>query len=148
MTRWPSSIILFGFLHFGAGCLEADLEAVRAERRLERRARLALDNADKVITAAREAYQHGDAERLRTALDEVAESVDLCYQSLRETGKDPRRNFRHYKHAEITTRQLVRRLNSFRDEMSYLDREQIESVIERVQKVNNNLLHDIMGGKK
>lgn len=148
MIRWPFSLVLLAFAHFGAALAEADLEAVRAEKRLERRARLALQNADRMITAAREAYQSGDATAVRSALEEVAASVELCYQSLKETGKDPRRNFRHYKHAEITTRQLLRRLDGFRDEMSYLDRELIEPVIERVERVNKDLLHDIMGGRK
>jgi hypothetical protein len=35
-----------------------------------------------------------------------------------------------------------------RDEMSVLDRELIDAVIERVRQVNQHLLHDIMGGKK
>lgn len=148
MIRWPFSFVLLAFAHFGAALAEADLEAVRAEKRLERRARLALENADRMITAAREAYQGGDATAVRSALEEVAVSVELCYQSLKETGKDPRRNFRHYKHAEISTRQLLRRLDGFRDEMSYLDRELIEPVIERVEQVNKDLLHDIMGGRK
>jgi len=148
MIRWPFSLVLFAFGHLGAVLAEADLEAVRAEKRLEKRARLALENADRMITAAREAYQQGDASLVRAALDEVAASVELCYQSLKETGKDPRRNYRHYKHAEITTRQLLRRLGGFRDEMSYLDRELIEPVIERVEHVNKELLDDIMGGRR
>jgi phage shock protein A len=148
MIRWPFSLMLVAFAHLGAALAEADLEAVRAEKKLEKRARLALQNADRMITTARDAYQNGDAELLRTALEEVAASVELCYQSLRETGKDPRRNFRHYKHAEITTRQLLRRLSGLRDEMSYLDRELIDPVIERVEHINKELLHDIMGGRK
>lgn len=148
MIRWPFSLLLLAFAHLGAALAEADLEAVRAEKKLEKRARLALQNADRMITAARQSYQSGDAAAVRAALDEVALSVELCYQSLKETGRDPRRNFRHYKHAEITTRQLLRRLDGFRDEMSYLDRELIEPVIERVEHVNKELLHDIMGGRR
>jgi hypothetical protein len=148
MIRWPAPLIFLGLLHLGAAWLAADLEAVRAERKLDKRARLALENAGQMVTAAREAYQKGDGDAVRAALEEVAQSVDLCYESLRATGQDPRRNFRHYKRAEIGTRQLLRRLDSFRDEMSVLDRELIESVIERVRQVNQRLLHDIMGGKK
>lgn len=148
MIRWPVPLVLLGLLGFGAASPAADLQAVRAEKKLEKRARLALDNAGRMVTAAREAYQQGNGDAVRASLDEVAQSVDLCYESLRATGKDPRRNFRHYKRAEIVTRQLLRRLDSFRDEMSVLDRELIEAVIERVREVNQRLLHDIMGGKK
>jgi hypothetical protein len=148
MTGWSAWLLLAGIVHFGAARLEADLGAVRAEPKLEKRARLALDNADRMITAARDAYRQGDGDGVRAALEEAAESVELCYESLRATGKDPRRNFRHYKRAEIVTRQLLRRLDSLRDEMSVLDRELIDAVIERVRQVNQHLLHDIMGGKK
>ncbi len=148
MIRWSAPLPLAGLLLFGAAWFEADLEAVRAERKLEKRARLALENADRMVTSAREAYQQGDGDGVRAALEEVADSVDLCYESLRATGKDPRRNFRHYKRAEIDTRRLLRRLDSLRDEMSVLDRELIDAVIEQVRQVNQRLLHDIMGGRK
>jgi len=112
------------------GILRADLKAVRAEPRLEKRADKALKNAHAMLAA----------------LDEVAESVQLAYQSLKDTGKNPRKRAKPFKRAEISTRKLLRRLESLRDEMSYLDRDQIDSVISVVRKVNEDLLHDVMGG--
>ncbi len=126
----------------------ADLEAVKAEQNLERRARKALENADKMLDAARDAYLNGRFEELKAALAEIGDSVRLAYQSLKQTGKNPRKRPKHFKRAEIATRQLLRRLDSFRDEMSYLDRDQLTPVIETVSKVNSDLLHDVMGAKR
>ncbi len=128
------------------GILRADLKAVRAEPRLEKRADKALKNAHAMLNVARDAYRKGDSNRVRAALDEVAESVQLAYQSLKDTGKNPRKRAKPFKRAEISTRKLLRRLESLRDEMSYLDRDQIDSVISVVRKVNEDLLHDVMGG--
>jgi hypothetical protein len=74
----------------GALQLRADLSRARAERNLERRARLALDNARGQLHAASDAYKSGDWEKTTAALDELRESVDLAYASLKETGKSPR----------------------------------------------------------
>ena len=130
----------------GSPALWADLETVRRERSLEKRSRLAVENADAALNTARDAYQKGDGERLESALGEIRESVELAYQSLRDTGKRPRKMAKHYKRAEIGTRKLLRRLDTFRDEMSYLDRDRIEPVIKTVRKVHDDMLRDVMGG--
>lgn len=128
-----------------AGFPRADLEAVKAEPKLEKRAEKALKNAGTMLDAARDAYRKGEPERVKTALNEVAESVKLAYQSLKDTGKNPRKKARPFKRAEISTRKLLRSLDTFRDEMSYLERDQIDGVIRTVHKVNEDLLHDVMG---
>jgi hypothetical protein len=128
--------------------LRADLEAVRAIPNLERRASKALENAGRMLDRARAAYLEGDVGGSTAALLEVSESVELAYKSLRDTGKDPRRNSKHFKRAEISTRGLLRRLTTFRDEQSYNERETAEKVIETVRRVNKDLLNDIMGGER
>ena len=131
-----------------AGLLRADLDAVKAERRLEKRSEKALKNADKMLDVARGAYLEGDAGLLKSALAEVRESVELSYQSLKETGKNPRRRSKPYKRGEISTRKLLRRLDTLRGEMSYLERDQTDAVIEVIQKVHDDFLRDIMAGGK
>lgn len=128
--------------------LGGDLEAVKTEANLEKRARKALENADQMLDAAREAYLKGEFDEMKAALGEVDDSVRLAYQSLKDTGKNPRKSPKHFKRAEISTRKLLRRLDSFRNEMSYLDRDQVEKVIQTVRKVNSDLLHDVMGGRR
>ncbi|MCP5113629.1 MAG: hypothetical protein GY953_22580 [bacterium] len=127
--------------------LSADLEVVKAERNLEKRSRLALENADKMLDGARDAYLTGDGAKLEASFQELEESVELAYQSLRETGKKPRKNAKHYKRGEIGTRKLLRRLDTFQAEMSYLDRDKIGEVIKTVQKVHDDFLRDVMGGR-
>lgn len=127
----------------------ADLDAVKAEPNLEKRARKALDNADAAFKAAQEAYlQKGDLKLTTAGLDEVAQSVELADQSLKQTGKNPRRSPKHFKYAEIRTRELLRRLTDFREQMSALDRDDIDKVRAAVQKVHDDLLVGIMGKKK
>ncbi|MCW5976444.1 MAG: hypothetical protein KIT09_00125 [Bryobacteraceae bacterium] len=144
MTIQLAVAILAPALAFAA----AQLEAIKAEPKLERRSQKALDFAGERWDAARDAYRKGDGEGLETALADIQEAVELSYTSLRATGKNPRKNFKHYKRAEIATRQMVRRMETFRDEMSYLDRERLDPAIKTVHRVHQDLLHAIMGGKK
>jgi hypothetical protein len=133
---------------FWPALLLADLKAIRAEPKLEKRSEKALEYASARLNAARESYQKGETEHMEAALDEVRESVELSRDSLKATGKNPRKSFKHYKRAEIGTRQLLRRLGTFRDEMGYLDRDKVDPVIRTVHEVHEELLHAIMGGGK
>ena len=126
----------------------ADLTAARAEPNLEKRSRKALDNADRAVTAARQAYRNGELQQSLAALEEVGESVLLAHESLRQTGKNPARSPKHFKHAEIKTRGLLRRLDDFRQEMSVEDREALDRVRAVIDRVHRELLEGIMGGKK
>jgi len=126
----------------------ADLEEVKKETNLPRRSRLALENADTALDRAREAYRKGDGEGLDQSLAEVTASVELAYESLVEQGRNPRRNAQPYKRGEISTRELLRRLETFRDEMSYTDRDRIAPTIEAVEKAHSDFLRDVMGGRQ
>ena len=74
----------------------ADLASVKAEPDLNRRSELALMNADEKIDAARQAYQAGNETAEEAAIQEVADSVTLCYESLEQTHGAPRKS-RYYK---------------------------------------------------
>ena len=124
------------------------LTAALAERNLEKRSRKALENAEKVLSAARHAYRKGDVAQTQAALEEVLESVLLAHESLKQTGKDPARSPKHFKRAEIKTRGLLRRMDDFRPNMSFDDRETLDRVREVIDKVQKELLMGIMGGKK
>jgi len=126
----------------------ADLTAARAEPNLEKRSKLAMDNAIAVLHEAREAYLNGDSKEAAAKVGEVEESIDLVYTSLMQTGKDPRRSPRWFKRAEIETRNLLRSLDSFQHDMSFDDRPMLNKTKERVQKVHDDLLTGLMEGKK
>ncbi len=126
----------------------ADLSRARAEQNLEKRARLALENADETLKAANQAYDAGDTKQSFALLDEVAVSVDLALTSLKDTHKDPTKRYQPFKKAEVKTRNLLRRLASFSDEASISDRPPIEKVRIGVQKVHDELLQGVMEGWK
>jgi hypothetical protein len=131
----------------GAGLLHADLTAARAERDLGRRSKLALDNAGSALKTAREAYQKEDNAGLAAAVQELQESVDLAWDSLESTGKNPRKSPRWFKQAEIETRGLLKKLETLEHDMGFEDRPVLEKVKARLQKVHDDLLTGLMEGK-
>jgi hypothetical protein len=81
-------------------------------------------------------------------LEEVQQSVELAETSLNQTGKNPSRSPKHFKQAELKTRDLLRKLDGFRHEMSVADRAVADRVVDAVQKIHDALLDGIMGKKK
>jgi hypothetical protein len=128
--------------------LALDLSGIKAEPKLEKRSDLALKYADSELDQARDAYKKGDADASRAALGEVAAGVQLSYDSLMATGKDPRKSSRPFKEAEKSTRQILRRLDSLSDLMSALDRGTVEPVHRSVSDIHDKLIVGIMGKKK
>ena len=126
----------------------ADLKQAMAENNLEKRSALALENAHAALKEAREAYRKGENDAVTAGIEEIGQSVDLAYNSLTQTGKDPRRNPRWFKKAEIETRDLDRRLDAFQQEMSYTDRPQLDKLRAKVQQVHDDLLMGLMEGKR
>ena len=129
------------------GIVRADLKRAMAEPNLEKRSGLALDNAAAALKAAREAYDKNDSDLTAKDAAEIQESVDLAYDSLVQSGKNPR-NSSWCKKAEISTRDLSRRLESFQEQMSYSDRPMLDKVKADVQKVHDDLLMGVMEGRK
>ena len=129
-----------------SGAPADDLARLQSEPNLEKRARAALNNAEEALKQAREAYKNGDTAESR--LEEVEQSVALADSTLKQTGKNPSRSPKHFKYAELRTRDLLRKLDGFRDDMSVADRPVIERVIATVQKIHDALLEGIMGKKK
>ena len=135
-------------LAFTVSLCAADLERVRLENNPEKRSQAAMENASKALREARDAYGKGEFDRSKTLLDEVAASVTLAEDSLKQTRKDPRRSPKWFKKAELASNELLRKLESFRQEMSVTDREAVERVKEVVQNVHQHWLEGIMGIRK
>ena len=125
-----------------------DLARLQSEPNLEKRAQAALHNAEEALKQARDAYTNGDTAGAESRLEEVEQSVELADSTLKQTGKNPSRSPKHFKYAELRTRDLLRKLDGFRDDMSVADRPVIERVIATVQKIHDALLEGIMGKKK
>ena len=128
--------------------LSLDLTGVKSEPNLERRSELALVNANSALDAVRQAYDAGDPDKTGAALKEVEESVDLAYDSLSQTGKDPRGNPKYFKRAEMSIRLLMRRLEGVAQNFSVTDRPGIEAVRTHISEVHDNLIQGIMSKKK
>lgn len=124
-----------------------DLGTIKKEPNLERRSDLALQYANSALDTARDAYTAGDLDKTGAAIEEVGSSVDLAYDSLGQTGKDPRRSPKFFKRAEMSTRQLLRRLDGMIESMSVADRLVAEKVRGRVADIHENLLKGIMKKK-
>lgn len=125
-----------------------DLARIQAEPHPDKRAHMALDNADDALKQARDTYDKGDNEAMAARLQEVERSVELAEGSLKQTGKNPSRSPKHFKYAELKTRDLLRKLEAFREGMSVADRPAMDRVIGTVQKVHDALLDGIMGKNK
>jgi hypothetical protein len=127
--------------------LAFDLATIKSEPNLEKRSDLALTYANTALDSARDAYIKGDLDRTETNLNEVLDSVDLAYQALSDTGKDPRKD-RFFKQAELRTRALLRRLEGLGQTMSAADRGIVERVRNEVSEIHDNLLTGIMSKRK
>jgi hypothetical protein len=128
-------------------CLAFDLAAIKLEPNLERRSERALENASAAMDLAREVAGANDTEKLKPALEDVRDSVDLAYQSLLDAGKSARRNPKFFKRAELKTRELMRRLEGLAQAVDAEDRTLVVSVRDRVSKVHDDLIKDIMQKK-
>lgn len=127
--------------------LAINLASVKTEPNLEKRSELALIYANSALDAARDAYKNGDLDVTKSELSEVTESVDLAYESLSDSGRDPRKD-KFFKHAEMSTRELLRRLEGLGETMSIADRGWVDSVRARVGEIHDNLLNGVMSKKK
>ena len=143
--RWPAATLAI-CLALAVG-LRADLKKALAEPNLEKRSQLAMDNARAAYLAARAAYEKGENEKVVAGIAEMQESVELAHTSLTETRKDPRRSPKWFKKAEIETRDLLRKIEAFEQEMGFVERPMLEKAKASIQQVHDELLLGLMEGK-
>jgi len=125
-----------------------DLNSVQQEPNLEKRNQLAIECANSALDTARTAYQANELDKTRASLDEAAEAVGLSYESLKQTGKEARRDPKLFKRTELATRQMLRRIEGMAEAMNFEDRALLDKLRERVTAIHENLLQDIMAKKK
>ena len=124
--------------------LAMDLTSIGIEPNPEHRSDLAIENANSALDAAKEAYTAENAAKMQAGLDEVADSVDLAYDSL---AGEAHPNTKAFKRAEQRTGQLLRRLDGFRQLVDFDDRAKVEKIRERVSAAHDKLLNGIMKKK-
>ena len=125
-----------------------DLASVRSEPRLEKRAGLALRFASYTVDSVLAAYEEGAADSGVALLAQIQEAVELAYDSLMATGKNPRKHPKHFKRAEIRTRELAKELEALRRDLNYDERSAVDGVHSRITEINTQLLMAIMTKKK
>jgi hypothetical protein len=128
-------------------CLAFDLSAIRQEPNLEKRSQLAIDNALVAMYAARDASVANDFAKMKESLEEVGLSAELCWQSLKDSGKNARKSPGNFKRAELKTRELMRRLDGLEQAVDSSERGEVTGVRERVSKVHDDLIQEIMRKK-
>lgn len=148
MTRRTSIGVALLWSFSAVSLWAIDLNSVQREPNLEKRNQLAIECANSALDAARTAYQANDLNKTRGSLDEAGEAVSLAYSSLQQTGKTARQNPKYFKRTELATREMLRRIEGMAESMSYEDRPLIDKLRERVARIHENLLQDIMAKKK
>ena len=144
MSIWLALLWSFSAVNLWA----IDLASIQQEPNLERRNQLAMESANSALDAARTAYQANDLDKTRASLDEAGEAVSLAYSSLKQTGKEARRDPKFFKRTELATRQMLRRIEGIAEAMNFEDRSLVNKLRERVTAIHENLLQDIMAKKK
>jgi hypothetical protein len=147
IRQWGVSLALLWWV-FVASLWAIDLNSVQQEPNLEKRNQLAMEFANSALDAARTAYQANDMDKTRASLDEVGDAVTLAYDSLKQTGKEARRDPKFFKRTELATREMLRRMEGMSESMSFGDRSLLNKVRDRVAAIHDNLLQDIMAKKK
>ena len=135
-------------LPMAATLLSADFQAAMKEPNLERRSERLLENADAAMDEARRAYDAADNKGFDTALKEVGDSAEASFQALRDTGKSGRKHPKYFKKAELKTRELSKRLDTFEKDVSMDHRPTVLAVKHRVDELNDKLVMEIMTKKK
>ena len=125
-----------------------DLPALKSEPNLEKRAEKALDLANASVTAARQAFEAGENGKFAAGLEGAKEAVEFAVKSLRDTGKNPSRNSRPFKKAELRIREIVKRLAGLAQEVGFEDRAKVTEVKDHLETVGEELLLDIMGRRQ
>jgi len=147
MTRQWMGLALVWSLS-AASLWAIDLNSVQQEPNLDKRNQLAIEYANSALDTARTAYQANDLDKTRTSLNETGEAVNLAYDSLKQSGKEARRDPKLFKRTELATRQMLRRIEGMAEAMNFEDRALIDKLRERVAAIHENLLQDIMAKKK
>lgn len=139
------SVLVFALC---ATAFAADWASVKAEPNLEKRSEMAAAYADQALLDAKAAWRQGEMAVFTAKLNELREAGDLCLTSLQDTGRPPHKMLKWYKSAELKTRELSRRLESFAQEVGLEDRPAVQKVFERVQTVHEELLLGVLSRKK
>lgn len=124
--------------------LAADLSAIKAEPDQGKRAVKALDYSFQQLAEARKLVDAGEFDKMKELVPSIAEGAELAQETL-STGK---KNAGNIKKAEKRCNDLLRRLETFRQDLPSDDRAPVEQVEKRVHSVQDQLIGLIMRRSK
>lgn len=125
-----------------------NLDQIRAESNLDRRAKLAIEFAGSAERSAEAAYGRGEMKSVDAELKSMLEGVELARKSLQQTGKSARSHVGPYKSAELKTEEILKRLADLQRRMDADERAMVEGPKGRVQEIHDEWFDGIMSKKK
>ena len=125
-----------------------DLDTIRKQPDLQKRYTAALNFAASRIDAARKSIEAGEREAFVAELKQFLAAVEFTDETLRATGKDPSRDSRHFKKAELRMNEFRRRLRSLESEVGVDERSPVSDTLRRLTELHDQLLQDIMGRRR
>jgi len=118
---------------------------ILAEKAFDKRAELALKEADEEISAAAKSYSEGgDIKAFRSHVGAVSELVEFTLKSLQDSGMRGGKRTKNFKRAELKMRNLLRRLETLEIQVSADDRPSVEQAQKVVSEAREHVLYDIM----
>lgn len=143
-------MIRVAFLAGLSMCVLTDeaLEEIRKQPDLMKRFENALTHAENAMAKARAVVRDaGTVGDLKQALDGVTGGLELSLESLRATGKTPRKMGRQYKKGELKSRDLLRQLEQLVPAISLDTRPPAEEAREVVSKIHQSYIEGVMSKK-
>ena len=118
---------------------------ILAEKAFDKRADLALKEADEEISAAAKTYSDGgDIKAFQSHVESAGELVEFTLKSLQDSGMRGGKRVKNFKRAEMKMRSLLRRLETLEIQVSADDRPSVERVQKVVSEAREHVLYDIM----
>lgn len=134
-------MILLTIVALASGPIE--LERIRAEPDPPKRAVKAIEYASQCLARARDLVSKGEFDAAQEALAGMAEAAELARESTQA-----KRHINSMKKVEQRSRDLLRRLDTLKLDFPFEDREGVEAIQDRIQKVQEDVLASIMGRRK
>jgi molecular chaperone GrpE (heat shock protein) len=110
-----------------------ELKAKIANATIVDRPPLCLQISERQLGAAGRFYSAGDSEQAKIALADVVAFSELARDYSIQSHK-------HEKKSEIAIRGMVRKLDSLKHTVSHEDQEQVQSTVDRLQRIRDDLL--------
>jgi hypothetical protein len=141
LRRWPVAALglvlaMLVMPSAGAGGEQLTLEELKgrvADASISDRPVLCIHISERQLDAADRSYVAGDSEQAKAALVDVVAFSELARDYAIQS-------HRHEKQSEIAIRKMARKLADMKHAVSHEDQQQVESTIERLQRIRDDLL--------